>query len=347
MVPICLSIEEKDILLSHYRKSKSSLICSRAHVILLFNQGLSAYQISQVLFKSEKTIREYGKKFILERIASIFPKYQNNQNAAKLTHEQKLEIRQVLSKPPSEYGLPENFWAIKPLKSYIHANFGVEYESQESYRLLFSLCNFSFHLPEKFDIKRDEKMIKKRIAEIRKEIKPYLKDSDWVVLVSDESRIVWETMARRAWLPKGKKTIIKTTRKRKAQSFIGFLNLKTHSPHLYAIPWQNQSQIIPVLKKIKHEYQGKKICLIWDNAKWHHGKILKENLGENKPFHNFHLINFPPYAPDTNPQEKIWRHGKAFIANKVYPELSAVVNDFQNAIMGRKYNYQIKRFVLG
>lgn len=347
MVQISLTTVERTVLLTHYRKSKSALICGRAHVILLFDQGLSAYQISQVLFKSEKTIREYGKRFLLERIASIFPRYDYNQNAAKLTSEQKREIKEVLSKPPSAYGLPGTFWSVKPLRSYIHATFGVEYQSLESYRLLFNLCNFSFHLPEKFDIKRDERLIKKRIREIRREIKPYVKDSNWVVLVSDEARIVWETMTHRAWLPKGKKTIIKTTRKREAQSFIGFLNLKTHDPHLYAISWQNQSQVIPVLKRIKRVYAGKRICLIWDNARWHHGKILKANLGKGKPFHNFHLINFPAYAPDTNPQEKIWGFGKAAIANTVHPTLSAVVDVFQTIIMGRKYNYQIEPFVLG
>lgn len=344
---IHLTKEEKDVLLKHYRKSKSALICGRAHVILLFGQGRSAYQISEVLFKSEKTIREYGKRFILERIASIFPRYYDNQNAAKLTLEQKQEIKQILSKPPSEYGLPESFWAIKPLKSYIHATFGVEYQSVESYRLLFNLCNFSFHLPDKFDIKRDEELIEKRITDIRKEIESYIQDPQWVVLVSDEARIIWETMTHRAWLPKGKKTIIKTTRKREAQSFIGFLNLKTHEPHLYPIAWQNQSQIIPVLKKIKRRYPGKHICLIWDNARWHHGKILKAHLATNKPFQNFHLINFPPYAPDTNPQEKIWKYGKTSIANTVYSSLSAVVHAFKTTIMDRKYNYQITPFVLG
>lgn len=174
MVQICLTAVERIILLAHYRKSKSALICGRAHVILLFDQGLSAYQISQVLFKNEKTIREYGKRFLLERIASIFPWYDQNQNAAKLTSQQKQEIKEVLSKPPSEYGLPGVFWAIKPLESYIHATFGVEYQSRESYRLLFNLCNFSFHLPEKFDIKRDEKLIKKRITQIRREIKAFI-----------------------------------------------------------------------------------------------------------------------------------------------------------------------------
>ena len=49
-----------------------------------------------------------------------------------------------------------------------------------------------------------------------------IKDGQWLVFASDESRIVWESVIRRAWLPKGQKTIIKVERKRQAQSFIGF-----------------------------------------------------------------------------------------------------------------------------
>ncbi len=82
-------------------------------------------------------------RFLLERIASIFPRYYDNQNAAKLTLQQKEETSQILSKPPSEYGLPESFWAIRPLRSYIHATFGVEYQSVESYGATAPAFTFS------------------------------------------------------------------------------------------------------------------------------------------------------------------------------------------------------------
>jgi transposase len=346
-VNICLTQEEKTLVLAHYRQSKSSLITQRAHAVLLFNEGLTAYEVSRFLFRTEKTVREYGKRFIERRISSLFPQYLRNQHAAKLTKEQKQQVMAVLSNPPSAYGLPESFWSVKPLKSYIHAAFGVEYRSSESYRLLFQMSNFSFHLPEPFDVKRDEVLIEKRIKEIRREISPYLASPEWVVLVSDETRIVWETLIRRAWLPKGTRTIIKTTRKKQAQSFIGFLNLNTHTPHLYPISWQNQSSIIPILRKMKRIYAQKNICLVWDNARWHHGKLLKAQLGKNKPLSSLHLVNFPPYAPDTNPQEKIWKFGKQHIANRVYPTLKAVADDFHHIIMGQKFPYQITPFVLG
>ena len=347
MVPVQITTEEKKILLEHYQKGQSRIISQRAHAVLLSFQGLSSYQISNILFHTEKTIREWIKAFVDRRISSVFPEYINNQNASKLTKEQKEEIKNVLSQVPSDYGIPGSFWAIKPLKTYIHVEFGVEYQSRESYRLIFKMCNYSFHLPEKFDIHRNQEQIKIRIDQIRQEIEPLLKHPDWEVLVSDETRIVWEALVRRAWLPKGRKSIIKTVRSKTAQNFIGFLNLKIGKPLLFSIPWQNQIQTIAILKKVIKKYPDKKICLIWDNATWHRGKLIKLNLSKGKPLSKFHLINLPPYAPDTNPQEKIWRYGKDKISNQNYTDFTTLVHDFQSIIMGRNYPYQIGKFVLG
>jgi len=117
------------------------------------------------------------------------------------------------------------------------------------------------------------------MQKIKTEIQPYMSNDDWLVLVSDECRIVWETEIRRLWLPKGKKTIIKVERKRKAQSFIGFLNLKSGEELLFRLSWQKQDTIIPVLEELINRYPDKQICIIWDNARFHHGKNSKKNWG--------------------------------------------------------------------
>lgn len=85
--------------------------------------------------------------------------------------------------------------------------------SFESYRLIFKLLNFSYHLLNKFNIKRDDKKIEKRMKEIKEEIKPCLKDNQWVVLALDETSVVLEVIIRRLWLPKGKKSILKVKKR--------------------------------------------------------------------------------------------------------------------------------------
>lgn len=337
--PVQLTAEEFNLLLQHKKKSFCELISVRAHAILLFHKGYSGPQIADILFRDEKTVREWIKSFSQERIASLFPHTLNNQNAAKLTRQQKKQIKKVLAKVPSDYGIPASFWDISTLKRYIKAEFGVEYESDESYRLIFQLHNYSFHLPATFDIHRNEKTIAKRMKEIKKEIKPMLKDQRWIIFTSDESRIVWETIIRRLWLPKGQKTVIKVERKRKAQSFIGLLNLKTGEDLLYRLSWQKQDEIIPVLEDIVRKYPDKRICIIWDNARFHKGKKIKAKL--KTTLRNIHLINLPPYAPDHNPQEHVWKYGKDKLANNQRESLEETVLAFESIIMSRNYPYHI------
>ena len=331
-----LNDEERVLLKQHYRKSRSALIRERAQAILSYDRDIRIYQISVVLVRSEKTIREWIKEFLKERIASIFPHYEG-ENAAKLTREQKQQIKEVLAQKPSKYGIPKEFWDVSSLRSYISAMFGVEYASDESYRLIFQLHRYSFHLPDRFDIRRNEKVIEKRMKQIRTEIKPYMKNTNWLVFATDESRIVWESIIRRAWLPKGQKTIIKVERKRKSQSFIGFLNLKTGQDLLHRLSWQKQDTIIPVLETIVQKYPDKRICIIWDNARFHKGKKIKAKLSTTlKPIH---LINLPAYAPDKNPQEHVWKFGKDKLADKQRVSLEETVSDFESIITSQTYPY--------
>lgn len=335
--PVHLSQEEIFLLTQHFRKPQNTLIRERAQAILAFGQGIPSSELSIVIRRNEKTIRQWIKEFHRSRIASIFSHYKGD-NAAKLTREQKGQLRAVLAKVPSDYGIPSKFWDISSLKTYIKAEFGVEYESSESYRLIFLLHNYSFHLPDAFDRHRDEKKITKRMKDIRAEISPYILDDTWLVLVSDECRIVWETEIRRLWLPKGQKSIIKVERKREAQSFIGFLNLQTGEELLFPLSWQRQDTIIPVLEGLTLKYPNRRICIIWDNAKFHKGKKIRKKLSTT--LRRVHLINLPPYAPDHNPQEHVWKYGKAKLANTQRESLEETVTAFQSIVMSRNYPYR-------
>lgn len=336
--PVHLTPEEELLVIQHYRKPQCEEIRLRAHAVFLTHKGYSYGQVAEILLQTEQTVFRWIKAFSNERIASLFPKYLNNQHAAKLTREQKREIKEVLQKPPSVYGIPQEFWDISSLKTYIKAEFGVEYESDESYRLLFILHNYSFHLPDTFDKHRDDVKVIKRVEEIKAEIQPYMNHTGWIIFASDECRIVWESEIRRLWLPKGQKTIIKVERKRRAQSFIGFLNLKTGEELLYKLSWQKQDEIIPVLEELVKKYPDKRICIIWDNARFYHGKKLKAKLSTT--LKNIHLINLPAYAPDHNPQEHVWKYGKDKLANSQRESLEETVATFITIVTGRIYSYK-------
>lgn len=339
--PISLNLDEKEFLLGWMRNGVSSLIRNRAHAILLSSQGKTASLISQILFRERGTVSQWIKSYHRRRFSSLFDKYKGNHNASKLTIVQRVEIKKVLAQPPSKYGLPREFWQVKDLKKWIKAEFGVVYESDRSYHFLFKLGRFSWKLPNKFDIKRDDRLVKSRVKEIREEIKPLLNSKDWVVLASDETRLVWENESRRAWLRTNKKTILRVNRSRDYQSFLGSLNLRTGRCHLHSLSWQNQEETIKALKKLKKQYPDKSICLVWDNAAWHKGKRLRKELKRGASLSNFHLINFPPYAPETNPVEHVWKYAKDRAAHIESSSFKRRVNNFKLSVIHRKFNYKI------
>jgi transposase len=128
------------------------------------------------------------------RMASIFSGHSDNENASKPTKEQKEGIREALQQPPSEYGVPKEFWDVPTLKKYVSATFGVVYESPQSYHLLLSFSNLSFKYPDTFDRRRGEVSIAQRMNEIHKEIAALLKDPSWEVFAADEVRMQLEAV---------------------------------------------------------------------------------------------------------------------------------------------------------
>lgn len=337
---------EKQILKQHYANSGCRLIRERAHAVILSNQGWSVPDIAAILLRNNDTICLWLNNFSQRGISSIFHKYEDNDNAGKLTKEQREEVEEVLKNPPSEYGLPKEFWDLPALKNYLQAEFGIVYESERSYHYLLKFGGLSFKLPAPFDIKRDKDRINAKLAEIRQELRKYAADGSWEIFAADEARITWEAEIRRAWLKRNEKTIIKVHRDNQYQNYFGALDLKRGKSFIAKLSWQDTDEIIKALRELSHSYPEKKICLVWDNARWHKAKKLREELRKGQSLERVHLINFPPYAPDVNPQEHVWKFGKDCLGNETIDSFAQTILLFEKSVKRKKFNYKIPEFVL-
>lgn len=304
-------------------------------------QGNSPPKIAEILFRDEDTIRDWIKSYDTYHLTSIFPKYSGNTNASKLTTDQLVEIQQTISSSPdSASGLPGTFWSLKKLKGYISAMYGVVYESDRSYHHIFTLSNFSFKLPEGFDKRRDDTLVEQRMQEINKTVQQKQHEG-YEVFFADECSLSWETEYRRAWLPKGKKTILKVNRDKSRVHYFGALNVNRKKEELIKLDWQNTDNIIEALRELGKRYTDKKLCIVWDNARWHRSKQLKELLGKGKEFEHLHFIWLPPYAPDHNPQERVWRIAKDVTANTVTQTFHELQDIFEQSIAGKRFDYKM------
>lgn len=70
---------------------------------------------------------------------------------------------------------------------------------------------------------------------------------------------------------------------------------------------------------------GRKMFIVLDNARWHHAKLLQPWLREHR--HILHLDFLPPYSPDLNAIERVWKLTRWLCThNRYFAELSELVD---------------------
>jgi transposase len=179
------------------------------------------------------------------------------------------------------------------------------------------------------------------MEEIRAEVKPLLSNQSWEVFTADETRLEKQSEIRRAWLKKGGRTVVETERSKEHQNYLGFLNQKNGECDVYEIDRGNTEETIMVLRKLLKKYPDKKICIVWNNARWHRSKGLRGLLGKGNEFENIHLIWLPPYSPEHNPIEHVWGWAKDKTANRSSVLMSKLKEEFLNSINSRNFDYKL------
>lgn len=341
MIKIILSLEEHAVLQRYFETSPIQLIRLKAQAIVMRSNGILLENIATSVFRDVRTIERWMKDFDERRLGSIFSGLVANQNAAKLTTEQKEAIAKVLKQKPSVYGLPKEFWDVPQLKKYVYARFGIVYESVQSYHFLMEFGNLSFKYPDTFNVRRNEQKIATRMEQIYAEILPLMEDPQWEVFCSDETRMQLEAITRKAWLQKGEKTVIKVERSDDYQNYLGFLNQKTFQCHVVEISWGRAEEIIRATGEFIKLYPNKKICIIWDNATCHKGILFKQALSKGGALERIHLIAFPPYAPDVNPIEHVWNTTKDDLSNDQSENFGITKQKFMQRVNDKFFHYQI------
>ena len=69
---------------------------------------------------------------------------------------------------------------------------------------------------------------------------------------------------------------------------------------------------------------GRRVIVITDNARYHHAKLHARWRAEQEP--EFTLSYLPPYSPDLNPIERVWKLTRRLcLHNRYFPTLAGVV----------------------
>jgi transposase len=339
-VDILVDAGEREVLMRWKKRSDTLvLIRLKAEAVLYSSAGVSADIIAAMVDRTRKTVLGWLSDWRQRRLCSVVTGHQGNENAAKLTQDQKEELAVVLKEPPSAAGVSAAFWDVPALADVVASRFDVEYESDSSYQLLMKFAGMSFKLADPFDKRRNEEAITTRMAQIKQQVKRLMEDG-YEVYTVDEVRVEHEAETRRMWLPRGRRTKLYVDRDRMAMSFFGALSLTTKKAKIYPIEGnQNSEQITLMLARLQRETPQKRIAVVLDNARFHHAKDLVKLFEPGQALDRIEPIYLPPYAPDHNPTEHIWNAAKAAIANLQRDEPENTFTAFMHYITGREFDY--------
>jgi len=149
-----------------------------------------------------------------------------------------------------------------------------------------------------------------------------------------------ETKVKNVWYRKGQEPIIEAKRNGESTNFYGALNMKTGKCIAMETERQNSQTTIRFLRKLLNTYRNRKIFLIWDGAGWHKSKEIRKFLSEvNKGKVRLELFSFPPYSPELNPQEQIWKAlRQAITHNRLEKDFSVLIKDCLDFLNNHKFN---------
>lgn len=137
----------------------------------------------------------------------------------------------------------------------------------------------------------------KKIAE---QARSYFEDPHGMVLFFDEARFGLQPDVARLWALRGKRAVVPVKTGYKNFYLYAAVDPKQGECFILELPRVDTDMINLYLAELSKSFPDKNILLIWDQAGYHRSKEL------NLPI-NIKIEYLPPYSPELNPTERLWR----------------------------------------
>ena len=323
-----LTKKQRKELLSELKLERLRRYAERIKVILLLDDGETYKNISKFLFLDEGTIANYRRRYKEGGLEELI----NDNYFGKRTMLSEKEMK-ILDKDLQE----KIFQDTKAIIAHVKGKFRVKYSRGGITDLLHRL-GFSFKKPKGVPGKADRKEQEKFVKKYNK-----VKSQRGLIYFGDATHPMFNTALNYGWIKKGTDFEVKTNSGRKRLNINGAIEINTMNVVSRSCDRVNKDSMCDLLKAIKMKNPDEKhIVLILDNAGYNHAgevKKLAKKLG-------IKIVYLPPYSPNLNPIERLWKFMRKKFANEYYQDF----DDWKIAIMGffrgiRKYRSELETLI--
>jgi len=144
-----------------------------------------------------------------------------------------------------------------------------------------------------------------------------MKDPSVQLWCEDEVHFQRHSSLIRMWAPKGEQPRVLSASTRQKVGFLGAVDLKTGRLLAKEAATFNAETFGGFLRYLLQHTEGK-VYLILDNASWHKARNLRGFFTQNRD--RLARVFLPPYSPELNPAERVWRITRRQVAHNRYFE---------------------------
>ncbi len=318
-----LSKKERENLLQSHRQERDRRVCDRIKAVLAYDDGYSYAEIAKILLLDDETIRRHVEDYFCK----VKLKPENGGSNSHLSVKKSFRLKAHLE--------GNTYLYVKDICAYVKNSFNKKYSVSGMTKWLHSqgLCYKKPHgVSAKANKKEQEKFMKRYeqlIDRTRGKEPIYFVDS---VHPHHQTRLTY------GWILKGVRKEIAMTGRQYRLNLIGGINLDGHKLIYNQVDKVDGDAIGGFLLDLRKRHPEKcKLHIIWDNAGYHRDKRVIE-LAKDLAIKLHYL---PPYSPNLNPIERLWKIMHEWVTNNRYYETflefsKAIINFFKTIGRNKK-----------
>lgn len=230
----------------------------------------------------------------------------------KLSEQQMEQIDQILQKPANEANKNYDVWTGSTLAELLLSDDYKVTMSDRNCRRIFHKLGYTQQRPQMFPSKgHEDSEAREEFKKTRAEIDA---DPDLIPVYQDEVHFQQQTSVCPGWYKKGSQPRVPSYPGRASLACSGFVIPSTGElfiDHPERFTGETTIESVRNFVEAFPPEPGKKYVIYMDNAPWHkklYRLVVKEALEEYADIREkVVFVMLPPYSPDLNPIEQVWR----------------------------------------
>jgi transposase len=293
----------------HARYRDNQKKSDRIKAILLSNKGFGHEEIAEILLVDPTTVRRWHKAFSTGGTESLL-KDNYTGGTSKLSFDELFELGLHLDQ--------KIYLTANGICAYVEKEHGVAYTPKGMTSLLHNM-GFTYkkpkHVPGKANRQAQEEFIE-RYDKLKEGKAP----EDRIYFM-DGVHPMHNSQPAHGWIRKGKQATLKTNTGRQRININGAYDIENQKVVAREDKSVNAQSTIALLEQMLKEQPFGLLYVILDNARYYRSRLVQGFLEENP---RIRFMFLPPYSPNLNIIERLWKFFKKQLTYNKYTEKFSV-----------------------